>query len=234
MTPDRAGRTSDGDPLVLSLCDKTGVMVQPWLEAGYRCMIVDIQHPKGETVEGRLTKVGADITTWLPPLTEYAAVFAFPPCTHLAISGARWFKDKGLSALHEAIGLVEASRRIAEWSGAPWLVENPVGTLSTYWRKPDHTFDPNHYGGYLPNGGDAYTKKTCLWVGGGFVMPERREVEATEGSRMHFVPPGPERANIRSATPEGFARAVFAANSSVGRSDLFADIYQNPAAGGAA
>lgn len=220
---------TDDDPLVLSICDKTGVMVQPWLEAGYRCMIVDIQHPKGETVEGRLTKVGADITTWLPPLTEYAATFAFPPCTHLANSGARWFKDKGLPALIEGLQLVEAARRICEWTRAPWLLENPNGTLSTYWRKPDHSFDPHEYGGYLPGGGDAYTKHTNLWVGGGFVMPDKRPVEPTEGSKMHFVPPSAERANIRSATPEGFARAVFAANSSVGRSDLFAGFFVPPA-----
>lgn len=200
------------DPLILSLFDRTGVMVKPWLEAGYRCMIVDIQHPKGETVEGRLTKVGADLSNWLPPLDDYAAVFAFPPCTHLAGSGARWFKQKGLSALIEGLTLVEMARRVAEWSGAPYMIENPSGTLSTYWRKPDHIFDPCDYGGYLPNGGDAYTKRTCLWTGGGFVMPERRTVEPTEGSKMHFLPPGPDRADLRSVTPEGFARAVYAAN----------------------
>lgn len=218
-----SGAFGEDDPLVLSLCDRTGVMVQPWLEAGYRCMIVDTQHPKGETVEGRLTKVGADISTWLPPRTTYAAAFAFPPCTHLAKSGARWFKDKGLAALIEGLELVEASRRICEWTGAPWLLENPSGTLSTYWRKPDHSFDPHHYGGYLPDGGDAYTKLTCLWVGGGFVMPERRPVEPVDGSKMHLIPPSPERADLRSVTPEGFARAVFAANAPAVRPDLFGE-----------
>lgn len=206
--------------LVLSLCDRTGVMVKPWLDAGYRCMIVDTQHPKGEHTEGLLTRVGADITTWLPPRGEYAACFAFPPCTHLAISGARWFKEKGLGALIEGLTLVERARYICEWTGAPWLLENPSGMLSTYWRKPDHTFNPCDYGGYLPDGGDAYTKLTCLWTGAGFVMPEKRPVEPFEGSRMHLLPPGPERANLRSVTPEGFALAVFAANGP-SRPDLF-------------
>jgi hypothetical protein len=208
--------------LVLSLCDRTGIMVLPWLDAGYRCMIVDTQHPKGSHTEGRLTKVGADISTWLPPREDYAACFAFPPCTHLAISGARWFKDKGLGALIEGLTLVERSRCIAEWTGAPWLLENPSGTLSTYWRKPDHTFNPSDYGGYLPDGGDAYTKLTCLWTGGGFVMPEKRPVEPVEGSRMHLLGPSAERANLRSVTPEGFARAVFAANGPQ-RPDLFGE-----------
>lgn len=198
---------------VLSLFDKSGVMVKPWLEAGYACTIVDIQHEPGEGVNGRLTTVGADLSVWLPPLDDYEIVFAFPPCTHLANSGARWFKDKGLGKLIEGLQLVEAARRICEWAGAPYLIENPVGQLSTYWRKPDHTFDPCDYGGYLPNGGDRYTKKTCLWVGNGFVMPEKRPVETEGNNPIHWAAPGPDRANVRSQTPEGFACAVFAANA---------------------
>lgn len=141
-------------------------------------------------------------------------VLAWPPCTHLAVSGARWFKEKGLEALAEALPLVVRCRKIAEWSGAPWLLENPVGTLSTYWREPDHKFNPNEYAGYLSEPGvDAYTKKTCLWTGGGFRMPDMRSVPAVKGSQMHLIPPSPERADLRSVTPAGFARAVFEANS---------------------
>ena len=210
--------------IVLSLCDRTGVMVDPWVEAGYTAYCVDLQHPKGEHAihgyDGRLIFVGADLSTWLPPLVQYAAVFACPPCTHLAKSGARWFKEKGLAALIEGLTLVERCRAIAEWSGAPYCIENPSGTLSTYWRKPDHAFDPCDFGGYLDPPADAYTKLTNLWVGGGFVMPEKRRVEPVEGSKMHRVPPGPERANIRSVTPEGFARAVFQANAPEARTDL--------------
>jgi hypothetical protein len=57
------------------------------------------------------------------------------------------------------------------------MLENPVGVLSSYWRKPDHTFDPCDYGGYLNPAGDAYTKKTCLWTGGGFIMPGKKPVD---------------------------------------------------------
>lgn len=199
---------------VLSLCDRTGVMVEPWLEAGYECWIVDIQHDEGEHREGNLVTVGADVTTWLPPKGDYTAAFAFPPCTHLANSGARWFKDKGLGKLAEGIALVEACHRILQWTEAPWMLENPVGQLSTYWRKPDHYFDPCDYGGYLGGEDDTYTKKTCLWTGNGFVMPEKEPVEPVDGSRMHsFHPEMENRSDLRSVTPEGFARAVFEANS---------------------
>ena len=66
------------------------------------------------------------------------------------------------------------------------MLENPVGVLSSYWRKPDHTFDPCDYGGYLNPAGDAYTKKTCLWTGGGFIMPKKKPVEPVGGSRMRI------------------------------------------------
>ena len=208
-------------PIVLSLCDRTGNMLRPWAEAGrYRCIAVDIQHAAGVVERDGVEFVGADVREYLPPRGDYAACFAFPPCTHLAVSGARWFGDKGLAALRDAIGLVEACRRICEWTGAPYMVENPVSTLSTYWRKPDHTFDPCDFGGYLPGGGDAYTKKTCLWVGNGFRMPPPRRVDPVEGSRMHLMPPGPDRADARSETPMGFARAVFEALSAGDLEDM--------------
>lgn len=199
--------------IVISLFDLTGNMVKPWAQAGYLCYCVDLQHPRGETRDGRIIRVGADVRNWLPPFAPVTMFFAFPPCTHVAASGARWFKDKGLGALIDALQLFDASVRLAEWTGAPYLIENPVSTVSTYWRKPDHTFDPCDYGGYLKPPGDFYTKKTCLWTGNGFVMPQRKRVSPKEGSRLHRLPPSDGRANLRSATPKGFAQAVFDANS---------------------
>lgn len=196
-------------PLVLSLCDRTGHMVEPWAEAGFECVCVDVQHSEGEHREGLVTWVGADVRWWLPPRREFAVVFAFPPCTNLAISGARWFKDKGLRGLVDGLELVERCRAICEWSGAPWMLENPVSTLSTYWREPDFTFDPCDFGAYLEPPGDAYTKRTCLWTGNGFTMPEKRPVFPHKGSQMHLLAPSPDRADKRSETPRGFARAVF-------------------------
>lgn len=83
---------------VLSLCDRTGVMVQPWLEAGYPCVIVDVQHERGVHADGLLYRVGCDVRTYDPYVIKKAVVFAFPPCTHLANSGNRYKADKGLEA----------------------------------------------------------------------------------------------------------------------------------------
>lgn len=199
-----------GSKTVLSLFDRTGAMVRPWADAGWNCVCVDLQHD-GIRRDGNITFVGADAKSWRPG--GYAAVFAFPPCDHLAVSGARWFEDKGLEALHGALDLVLAAKSVCEGSGCPWMIENPVSTLSTYWRQPDFMFDPCEYGGWLPGGGDRYTKRTCLWVGGGFRLPVKRPVDATEGSKMHVIPPSADRKNLRSATPEGFARAVYEANA---------------------
>jgi hypothetical protein len=174
------------------------------------CVCVDTQH-RGERRVGNVRYIGADVLD-LSVLKEPRIVFAFPPCTHLAVSGARWFKAKGLSALIEALTIVNACRELCESSGVPYLIENPVSTLSTYWREPDFRFDPYQYGDYLKPPGDAYTKKTCLWTGGGFVMPTPKPVDPVEGSKMHKLPPSADRADLRSATPLGFAYAVFQAN----------------------
>lgn len=207
------GKLLMSEALVLSLFDFTGNMVKPWANAGFLCYCVDLRHPAGERRDGNIVRVGADIHDWLPPYCTVRILFAFPPCTHVAVSGARWFKDKGLGALIESLELFDAALRLAEWTKAPYMIENPVSTISTYWRKPDYTFDPCDYGEYLSPPGDSYTKKTCLWGGNGFVMPKPRRVAPIEGSRMHRLSPTEHRARVRSETPRGFARAVFEANS---------------------
>lgn len=187
-------------------------MVEPWAKAGFLCYCVDLKHPPGEHREGNIIYVGADVREWLPPFASIKILFAFPPCTHVAVSGARWFQDKGLGTLIEALQLFDAAVRLAEWTRAPYMIENPVSTISTYWRKPDYIFDPCDYGGYLCRAGDAYTKKTCLWTGNEFVMPSPRRVLPKEGSKMHKLPPSINRQALRSITPRGFAQAVFEAN----------------------
>lgn len=201
---------------VISLCDRTGNMVRPWAEEGYVCYCLDIQHPhpgnREEVGNGVVYKTHFNVLGKLNLALPPAIVFAFPPCTHLAVSGARWFQAKGMDALIEALTVVNACRRICESSGAPWMLENPVSTLATYWRKADYVFDPCDYAGYLDTDEDAYTKKTCLWAGGGFVMPPTRRVTPVYGSKMHRMGPSVDRAEKRSETPRGFARAVFEAN----------------------
>ena len=204
---------------VLSLCDLTTTSAIPWAKAGHDVYCVDIQHPPGTTStpvgDGHIIRVGADLNTWQPPLGQpIAFVAAFPPCTDVAVSGARWFRAKGLAGLIQALTLVERCRTIAEATDAPWFLENPVSTISTYWRKPDHTFHPYEYGGYPGGAGDGYTKKTCLWTGGGFVMPDPDPIplDPDTHNRIHHASPGPDRSNVRSATPVGFAQAVYQAN----------------------
>lgn len=202
--------------IILCLYDLTGNMAKPWIEAGYTAVIIDTQHKDGVKQEGSVIKVGADIRNgWMPPrdmMDRIAFVAAFPPCDHLAVSGARWFKGKGLRKLALSVDLFATAAELCEWLGVPYIIENPVSTISTYWRKPDAIFHPHYFTLLEPD--DNYTKQTCLWTGGGFVMPESCQ-DFTLGApddRIHKASPGEERANFRSATPMGFAKAVFRAN----------------------
>lgn len=205
---------------VISLCDLTGNMTRPWVDAGYRALLVDPQHGTSRIGE-RVTKFAGtvedvmDFAGHLIRTGDVAMVFGFPPCTDMAVSGARWFKakheaDKLFQA--KAVMVAEQCRTIGRLSGAPYMVENPVSVLASAFGKPQHTFHPADYTTYEP--GDNYTKKTCLWTGGGFVMPAPAKDPSlgAPDNRIHFASPGPERANFRSATPMGFARAVFDAN----------------------
>lgn len=139
-------------------------------------------------------------------------MFAFPPCTHLAVSGARDFEKKSWPMLRDGMDTFWACLQAAKWAGCPYLIENPVGRISGIHHQPDHTFNPCDYGAYLDPPGDKYTKRTCLWTGNGFVMPEPRPVDPVQGSMIHLMPPSKNRADERSMTPMGFAIAVFEAN----------------------
>jgi hypothetical protein len=130
--------------VVISLFDVSGKMIMPWLEAGYECWIVDTQHPPafgndGITSEGNLHKLNRDLSIpFLPPVDKNRIAFisAFPPCDHLSISGARWYKGKGLRKLQSSIGMFATAAEFCEWSGAPYFLENPVSSISSYWRIP--------------------------------------------------------------------------------------------------
>ena len=116
---------------------------------------------------------------------------AFPPCTDLASSGARWWKGKAESNPDfqvEAAGHAKRCALVGDALGCSYYVENPIGALTRLWRKPDYKFDPCDYGGYLPEDDmhprwpdvipprDGYRKKTCLWTGGHFRMPTKSVV----------------------------------------------------------
>jgi hypothetical protein len=175
--------------LILSLCDYSGVWSQPYEDDDYDVVRIDL-------------KQGQDVRLIEFPARHVHGVLAAPPCTVFANSGARW--KRSAREMLEGLSVVDACCRIIlSTRPAWWVLENPAGKLSRYLGPPTMTFQPNEYG-------DTYTKRTCLW--GSFNPPVRELVEATEGSKMHFVSPGPERAAIRSETPAGFSRAFFEAN----------------------
>lgn len=209
-------------PAMISLCDVSGVMAEPWAAAGYDCYCVDVQHSiRRDKVKeiggGRIHFVWGDARSWMPPEgVRPIFVAAFPPCTHVAGSGARDWKKKGQFMLTDALQLFTCCYAHAKWSGAPFMVENPRGALSNHMGAPDHRFDPCDYAGYLEDPlPEAYTKDTNLWVGNGFVMPEPKRVVPILGSKMHLLPPSDDRADERSQTPRGFAYATFKANHAV-------------------
>lgn len=100
-------RIDDDAPVVVSLYDKTGNMVKPWDEAGIECWCVDIQHSiRSPKKEGNINYVWGDVRTWIPPREirqRICILFAFPPCTHVAVSGARDFRIKGTAFLRDSL-----------------------------------------------------------------------------------------------------------------------------------
>ena len=173
---------------VLSLCDRTGEMVKPWSAAGYKCECIDIQHSiLRDHVSENITYRWGDVRTVEPKEYHPKIVFTFPPCTHLAISGARDFERKGLQYLIDALQVVENCRKLAEWFDCPWMLENPIGRLSSFWCRPNYSFDPCDYAGYLDDPGpEAYTKRTCLWTGGG--IHHTRTANGRSGSGEQDAP----------------------------------------------
>lgn len=198
--------------------------------------------PRGVTYQsgGRITYLHADLHDFdthkdiFNRFNGKRVVFgmAFPVCTDMAVSGARHFKRKAERDPEfqtKAVGYAVDCAELFEDIGCPYFVENPVSVLATKWRKPDHSFHPYEYGEYLSDAEavhprwpdyiaerDAYTKKTCLWTGNGFRMPTKIPTcKPTGYSTQHLKLGGKSQRtkDIRSATPRGFAKAVYEFNS---------------------
>lgn len=205
---------------ILALYDYTTIITAPWLQHGFDAVSVDIKHPTGVTRHGGQVYVGGDVLALkkrLMRLKNIVFVAAFPPCTDLAVSGARWFERKRQENPRfqdEAMELVYTARDIAEALGVPYFIENPVSVVATKWRASDYRFHPFHYAGWHSK--DYYTKLTCLWTGGGFVMPKPMyDSDVQPDNRIHWHSETKDRAFNRSVTPLGFARAIFHANTPV-------------------
>jgi hypothetical protein len=123
-------------------------------------------------------------------------MIAHPPCTHLCVSGARWFKDK-LPEQAEALWFVDMLLN----APIPKIaLENPISIISTRIRKPDQIIQPWQFG-------HGETKATCLWLKN---LPKLLPTDIVEGreARIHRLPPTPDRWKLRSITFEGIAQAM--------------------------
>lgn len=206
---------------VLLLCNLTMNFAEPWLDGGYRVVMVDPQHDRTAD-DGRVLRIKGTVLDALPFIRHIIrnerVVFgaAFPPCTDMAVSGARWFEHKRKADpmfQAKAVAVAEQCRTILQLIGAPSLLENPVSVLSRVFGKAQHSFHPHQYTGYCPD--DNYVKKTQLWTFGDFIMPAEFKLDTLgePDDRIHKAPPSDDRANFRSATPRGFSIANYIANA---------------------
>jgi site-specific DNA-cytosine methylase len=178
---------------VLVACEFSGVVREAFRARGHDAWSCDLLPAE----DGSPWHIQDDVLNLLrEPAGFDDLMIAHPPCTHLAVSGARWFKDKQLEQA-EALSFVAALmlapiKRIC--------VENPISILSTRMRKPDQIIQPWMFG-------HGETKATCLWLKG---LPKLVPTNMVPGRvpRVHRMPPGPDRWKERSRTYTGIAAAM--------------------------
>ena len=174
---------------VLVACEFSGIVREAFRARGHdawSCDLLESEQP-GPHIQG-------DVLEYL--IEGWDLMIAHPPCTHLAVSGSRWFSKKRKEqseAITFFMELVNAHiPKIA--------VENPVSIMSTRFRKPDQIIQPWQFG-------TGETKATCLWLKG---LPKLVPTNIVEGreQRIHRMPPGPNRWRERSRTFPGIAEAM--------------------------
>jgi hypothetical protein len=176
---------------VLVACEYSGIVRDAFAAMGWDAWSCDLlpSERAGNHIQGDV----------LPLLGQgWDLMVAHPPCTHLAVSGARWFKDKRVEQL-------QALDFVRQLLGAPIpriALENPVSVISTKIRKPDQVIQPWQFG-------HGETKATCLWLKGLPKLVPSNVVTGREG-RVWKMPPSPDRWKERSRTFEGIARAMAA------------------------
>lgn len=179
---------------VLIGCEFSGVVRDAFTARGHdawSCDLLPTERPGQHIQQDIFTASGR----WALP-TDFDLLIAFPPCTHLAASGARWFDKK------------QVEQRKAIWfftalCGAPIdriAIENPIGIMSTLYRQPDQIIQPWQFG-------HGETKATCLWLKN---LPRLVPTNIVDGRtpRVHCASPGPERWKERSRTLPGIAAAM--------------------------
>jgi len=175
---------------VLIACEFSGVVRDAFAARGHNAWSCDLlaSEKPGNHYQGDVRDMlgqGWDI------------MVAHPPCTHLAVSGARWFKDKRVEQ-EEAINFFMI---LATEHHIPGIcIENPVCIMSRLYRKPDQIIQPWQFG-------HGETKATCLWLKNLPLLKPTNVVPGRE-AKVHKCPPGPDRWKIRSRTYQGIAEAM--------------------------
>ena len=174
---------------VLVACEYSGTVRDAFLRAGHDAMSCDIlpTDSAGPHYQGDVRDILGD---------GWDLMIAHPPCTHLAVSGARWFRDK-VTEQAEALDFV---RLLMNAPIERIAIENPVSIISSKIRKPDQIIQPWQYG-------HGETKATCLWLKN---LPQLTPTDVVEGrdNRIHRMPPSPDRWKLRSTTYAGIAQAM--------------------------
>lgn len=192
---------------VLVACEFSGVVRRAFRDRGHDAWSCDLLPAEdGETARHFTGPLDVFLTRRSTPVFDL--MIAHPPCTHLCVSGARWFKgkrDEQEAALSFVRWLMEGgfvnTPRIA--------VENPIGVISSRIRKPEQIIQPWMFGH------EAF-KATCLWLKGlpklkptnVLTPPAKGTDEHKRWSAVHRAPPGPDRWKERSRTYEGIAAAM--------------------------
>lgn len=174
---------------VLVACEYSGAVRDAFLARGHDAVSCDLlpTDAPGPHYQGDVRDILGD---------GWDLMIAHPPCTHLAVSGARWFRDK-IPQQAEALDFV---RLLLDAPIPRIALENPVSIISTRIRKPDQTIQPWQFG-------HGETKRTCLWLKN---LPALRPTNIVAGRepRIHRLPPTPDRWKLRSATYQGIAQAM--------------------------
>jgi len=174
---------------VLVACEFSGVVREAFHKLRHEAWSYDYLEPEipGAHVQGDVREALDDY---------WDLMIAFPPCTHLCVSGARWFKNK-VKEQKEALNFIQ------ELMDAPIpkiCIENPIGVISTKIRKPEQIIQPWQFG-------HGETKATCLWLKN---LPKLKPTDIVKGreNRIHKMPPSEHRGMDRSRTYQGIADAM--------------------------
>lgn len=177
---------------VAIICEFSGTVRDAFIRAGHNAVSFDLlpsEQPGGH--------IQYDVTKLEPQFwKQFDLAICHPPCTHLAVSGARWFKEKQQEQ-KEALDFVRYCMNLP----IPRIaIENPISIISSKIRKPDQIIQPWQFG-------HGETKATCLWLKG---LPQLAPTYIVDGreAKVHRMPPGPDRWKERSRTYKGIAEAM--------------------------